>query len=407
MAPRRILIEQISLGFVMAASGQTRWGLILLIWCAGLGAAAQYGKVSVVFDQMTDLYPDVGSAIGFTVSLVGFLGILLGIIAGMVVSAFGFRRTLVAALASGALMSALQVLDLPFSAFLLTRVIEGLSHLGVVVAAPTLIAQISSNRHRGAALTLWSTFFAVAFALLSWLGVPLARAGSVQALFAAHAVIMAVLALVLARSLRDVPVPERQPMPSLSDLPRLHIQIFRSPWLAAPAAGWLFYTICFVAILTVLPPYLDPAWRGFVMGAMPLTSIAVSMTLGVGLLRRFSAVTLVQAGFAFSALSLIWLWLEPGAPLGCLALAGALGLVQGPSFAAVAQLNARAADQAKSNGAMAMAGNLGNTIGTPLMVSVLAFGGYNAMLLTTSITFVCGGAAHALLAIRRRNQNVL
>ncbi|MDE4132136.1 MFS transporter [Phaeobacter sp. QD34_3] len=390
----------------MATREHTRWGLILLIWGAGLGAAAQYGKVSVVFDQMSALFSGTGSAIGFTVSLVGFLGILLGVIAGMVVSAFGFRRTLVVCLAGGALMSALQVLDLPFGIFLATRVIEGLSHLGVVVAAPTLIAQLSANRHRGAALTLWSTFFAVSYALLSWLGVPLARAWGVQALFGAHAVIMAGLALVLARALHAVPVPERQPMPKLSAMPRLHLEIFRSPWLVAPAAGWLFYTICFVAILTVLPPYLDPAWRGFVMGAMPLTSIAVSMTLGVVLLRRFSAVTLVQVGFALSALSLLWLWLEPGAPLGCLALAGALGLVQGPSFASVAQLNTRAADQAASNGAMAMAGNLGNTIGTPLMVWVLGAGGYNAMLLVAAIVFASGCVVHGLLAAQRRKSDV-
>lgn len=390
----------------MAAVERTRWGVIFLIWCAGLGAAAQYGKVSVVFEQMANLFPSVGSSIGFAVSLVGFLGILLGIIAGMVVSAFGFRRTLVAALLSGSAMSGLQVLDLSFGAFLATRVIEGLSHLGLVVAAPTLIAQISSNRHRGAALTLWSTFFAVAFALLSWAGVPLARAWGVQALFGAHAVIMAVLALVMARALRDVPMPDRQPMPRLSSLPRLHLQIFRSPRLAAPAAGWLFYTICFVAILTVLPPYLDPAWRAFVMGAMPLTSIAVSMTLGVVLLRRVTAVALIQLGFVLSALSLIWLWLDPGAPMGCLALAGALGLVQGPSFASVAQLNRRAADQASSNGAMAMAGNLGNTIGTPLMVWTLTFGGYNAMVVVAAILFLCGFAAHALLAMRRRKEDV-
>jgi predicted MFS family arabinose efflux permease len=142
------------------------------------------------------------------------------------------------------------------------------------------------------------------------------------------------------------------------------------------------------------------------MGAMPLTSIAVSMTLGVVLLRRVTAVALIQLGFVLSALSLIWLWLDPGAPMGCLALAGALGLVQGPSFASVAQLNRRAADQASSNGAMAMAGNLGNTIGTPLMVWTLTFGGYNAMVVVAAILFLCGFAAHALLAMRRRKEDV-
>jgi hypothetical protein len=43
--------------------------------------------------------------------------------------------------------------------------IEGLSHLAIVVSAPTLIAQLSTvTRHQGKALTLWGTYFGVAFA---------------------------------------------------------------------------------------------------------------------------------------------------------------------------------------------------------------------------------------------------
>ncbi|MGR3759591.1 MFS transporter [Roseobacteraceae bacterium NS-SX3] len=386
----------------MTTETGTRWGLVLAIWAAGLGAAAQYGKISVVFTRMGELYPQAGTAIGFTVSLVGLLGILLGVAAGMVVAAFGFRRTLVWALWTGAAVSALQALHLPFELFLATRVVEGLSHLGVVVAAPTLIAQVTLARHRGFALTLWSTFFSVAFALLAWAGLPLAAQYGVLALFAAHAGVMAGLAMLLGATLRNVPVPPRQPLPALREMPALHMAIYRSPWMNAPAAGWLFYTCCFVAILTVLPPYIDDGARAFVMGAMPLTSIAVSMTLGVVLLRNFSAVQVIQLGFLLSAAAMAWLWAAPGLPMACLALAGALGLVQGPSFAAVAQLNGTAAARAESNGAMAQAGNLGNTVGTPLMVAALSLGGYGAMAGVTLALFLAGFAVHALLAAQRK-----
>ena len=154
----------------MTASGNSRWGLILAVWAAGLGAAAQYGKISVIFGRMDELYPQAGTALSFTVSLVGTLGILLGAVAALYVAAFGYRRTLVWALWAGAAMSALQALHLPFGVFLASRVFEGLSHLGIVVAGPVLIAQLSSDRGRGLAMTLWSTFFAVAFTLLAWLG---------------------------------------------------------------------------------------------------------------------------------------------------------------------------------------------------------------------------------------------
>ena len=386
----------------MTSSDDTRWGLILVIWAAGLGAAAQYGKISVVFDRMAELYPLAGGSIGFTVSLVGLLGILFGVVAGMFVAAFGYRRTLVWALWTGAAMSALQALHLPFPAFLATRVIEGLSHLGLVVAGPSLIAKVTTEKSRGLAMTLWSTFFAVAFTLLAWLGLPLVAKFGVLSLFGAHAAIMAGLAVLLGQALRNVPVPERQPVPRLAKLPALHWRIYRSPWLVAPAAGWLFYTACFVAILTVIPPFIDENIRGFVLGAMPLASIAVSMTFGVYLLRFIPAVRLVQAGFALCALIGVWLMLVPGSPLACIAVAGAMGLVQGGSFAMVPQLNETAADRAQSSGAMAQAGNLGNTIGTPLMVTVLSTAGYAGMLSTVVVLFSAGFLVHAVLAIRRR-----
>jgi len=299
-------------------------------------------------------------------------------------------------------MSALQAMHLPFPAFLATRVVEGLSHLGLVVAGPTLIAQVSTEKTRGLAMTLWSTFFGVAFTLLAWLGLPLVNTFGVLSLFGAHALIMAGLAILLTVALRNVPVPDRQPVPKLAKFPALHWRIYSSPWRVAPAAGWLFYTACFVAILTVIPPFIDEDLRAFVLGAMPLASIAVSMTFGVYVLRFIPAVRLVQLGFLLCALIAVWLMLTPGAPLACIALAGAMGLVQGGSFAMVPQLNETAADRAQSSGAMAQAGNLGNTIGTPLMVTALSTAGYVGMLGTVVALFFAGFVVHGLLAMRRR-----
>ncbi|KIC08381.1 membrane protein [Leisingera sp. ANG-M1] len=386
----------------MASGAGTRWGLVLAVWAAGLGAAAQYGKISVIFARMPELYPAAGSWISLSVSLVGALGVLLGVAAGLYVSAFGYRRTLVWSLWAGAAMSALQAFHLPFALFLGTRLIEGLSHLGVVVAGPVLIAQLSACKGRGVAMTLWSTFFAVAFTLLAWFGIPLADRWGVLPLFGAHAVVMGGLALLLAVVLRDVAVPERTTMPRLAALPGLHLPIYRSPWIAAPGAGWLFYTCCFVATLTVIPPYIAADMRGFVLGAMPLASIAVSMSLGVVLLRHMAAVRLTQLGFLACAGAVLWLWAVPGDPLAGISLAGAMGLVQGGSFAAVPQLNLKDEERAQASGAMAQTGNLGNTVGTPLMVLVLSYAGYGGMMAVLLGLFLCGGAVHMLLAVRRR-----
>ena len=387
---------------------QTSFLRVFALWAAGLGAAAQYGKMSVIFDLLPGLYPQAGAALGFLVSSVGVLGILLGVVAGLVVARIRYRRALLSALWLGAAVSAFQALTPAFGWMLASRVAEGISHLAIVVAAPTLIAQISAEKDRGFTLTLWGTFFGVAFALLALLGRPLAEGSGLPALFGAHALYMLACALVLTVALRALPPEGELPAISIGGILRDHLAIYRSPYIAAPAAGWLFYTFCFVSILTVLPPYLDPAYRGAVMAAMPLTSIAVSMTLGVLLLRRFPAVQVVQAGFAFSALSMLWLWLSPGAPLACIALAAAMGLIQGASFTAVPQLNRGAAAQAQANGALAQMGNLGNSIGTPIMAFGLAGLGAAALPVLAGGAFTAGLVVHLLLgAARRRRQGVL
>jgi MFS family permease len=390
-------------GDEMQQQGQgTNWVMVLLIWAAGLGAAAQYGKIAVIFDQLPALYPGVGAAMGWTVSLVGVLGIIFGVVAGLYVSAIGFRRTLVLSLVLGAGVSGLQALHLPFGLFLITRMVEGISHLGVVVAAPTLMAILARGPARGVALTIWSTFFGVAFALLTWFGLPFVEARGIPALFAVHAGMMGLLALILHWGLRDLPVPPRASYPDLRALPSLHLNIYRSPHKLAPAAGWLFYTCCFVAVLTVLPPYIAESQRAHVMGAMPLVSIAVSLTLGAGLLRVTSGVKVVQLGFLIGAVAMLWLWAMPGHWLACMVLAAGFGLVQGASFAAVPQLNDTPSTQSEANGAMAQAGNMGNAIGTPLFVAVLTYGGYGTLVLTVALLLLAGAVVHQALALHRQ-----
>ena len=381
---------------------QTAFALIFCLWGAGLGAAGQYAKISVIFDQLSGVYPTAGAALGFIVSLVGFVGIVLGVVAGLVVARIRYRRAMIWALWAGAAVSLFQALLPSLPLMLLSRVVEGLSHLAIVVAAPTLISQLSAQRHRGFTLTLWSTFFGVAFSLLVALGLPLVDAHGIRALFIAHSLWMAVFAIVLTLFLRPLEIAP-QGLLSLRGILADHLTIYRSPRMAAPGAGWLFYTFCFLAILTVLPPYIAPDWRAWVMGAMPLVSIATSMTLGVVALRWITAIRLVQIGFGASVLALLWLLFAPGFPAACLMLAATLGLVQGASFAAIPELNDTAATQSNAYGAMAQTGNLGNTLGTPILLSILGVVGYPGLIWASIFVLLGGLLMHSWMAHRRNH----
>ncbi|WP_096785615.1 MFS transporter [Rhodobacter sp. CZR27] len=377
---------------------------VVVLWLAGLGAAAQFSKVGVIFEHIARVYPAAGEvALGLVVSIVGFAGLLFGTTAGLLVQRLGYRRVLVTAMAAGTILSCLQALLPPLPVMLALRAIEGVAHLAIVVAAPVMIAQTAPAARQGLAMTLWSSFFAVSFAFTAWIGRPLVAAFGIPPLFLIHALYMAGCALLL-RALLPADTPERPSRLALGTLVRQHGEIYASARVAAPAIGFFCYTLVYVALLTLLPPMTDHA--GLLASAMPLTSIAVSMTLGVWLLGRVTAVSMVQGGFAGAIVAMLLLWTvwghQPAMLAAALLLAGALGLVQGASFAAIPQLNPDREGRTRAAGAVAQLGNLGTTSGTPLLAALLAAQGLPGLVLFIILPAAAGIGLHQWLSARRR-----
>ncbi len=378
--------------------------LVLLLWAAGLGAAAQFGKISVLYQDLRALYGGAGEAgLGLVVSVVGMVGLIFGTTAGLLVARIGPRRAIVAGLALGAAVSALEALLPPLPVMLAARVLEGVSHLAIVVVGPVMIATLAPAARRPLAMTLWSSFFGVTYALLALIAPALTGFGGAPALFLAHAGWMALLAGVLAAALP--PDPPRT-APAAGNLLAQHAEIYASPRLAAPAMGFCFYTFLYVAFLTLLPPAAPESVRAAMATGMPLASIAVSLTLGVRLLRRMRAVRLVQWGYAAAlpgvlALALFW-GQGVGMLLAGLWISAALGIVQGASFASIPELNAAPEDRARAAGAIAQLGNLGTTTGTPLLAALLAGAGPWALAGVAALGCAAGIGLHAWQARRRQ-----
>ena len=379
---------------------------ILAIWAAGLGAAAQFGKISILYGDLERHYAGAGVVgIGLMVSIVGIVGLVFGTSAGLGVARVGPRRAILAALALGAWVSVVQAWLPPYPVMMASRVLEGVSHLAIVVVGPTSIATVAPRHLQAAAMTLWSSFFGLTYAVLAWFAPGLVAWGGDQALFYGHAGWMALCFVLLWLLMpRDVAVTMAR---SAKSLLAQHVAIYASPWLAAPAMGFLCYTVTYVALLTLLPGVVTPGWGGFIAVAMPLVSIGVSLTLGVWLLSYVTAVTVVQGGFAAGIVSSVGLWLFWGSGLVeagfALALAAAVGIVQGASFAALAQLNPRAEDRARAAGAIAQLGNLGTTTGTPILALILKGAGATGLALFLVAFFALGILIHAVLARRRLN----
>ena len=378
--------------------------IVFVLWLTGLGAAAQFAKVGLVLPELAMMYPDAGASLGFLVSSISFMGALLGLFAGSLAAGIGLRKLLLMGLLLGSALSLLQSTGLPVLLLLISRIVEGVAHLAIVVSAPTLVALSSSDRMRPAAMTLWGSFFGVSYTLTAWIGLPLVAQYGVNTLFFTHGTLMAIAALLafFVVPVREVDVKKRNVgRLNLSNIIRLHKNAWSSPWVAAPAAGWLFYTLTFVALITVLPAMMLPEDRSFTATVLPMASILSSMTIGVLLLQWLSAVVVIQTGLIAAICAAIILFFVPETPWPAIVLFSSLGLVQGASFTAVPQLNPDSATQALANGTLAQAGNLGNSLGTPLLLMVLAVGGLNAVIVVVMMCFASAIGVHRVLAKRR------
>lgn len=374
-----------------------------LLWLAGLGAAGQFAKIAVPFPLLLSHYPNAEAYAGWLLSSLSALGVVLGMLAGAIVLRIGLIRCLIGALWLGALLSWLQATLPSFGTLLGLRMLEGLSHLAIAIAAPTLMTTIAAPKWHKAVMTLWSSFFGVAFALTAVFGMPFAQSHGIEALLTAHALWMAGIALALMGAFRLLHLP---------NLPRwtgksagfiaLHRQAYGSARIASPAVGWLFYTATFVSGLAVLPPLIDPELRAPVVQAMPLLSIAVALIALPVFGKYISAVGLTILSFAASGVVAFLGAAGLSLVVTCLVLYAVLGAVQGGSFASVPELNPKLEDQALANGAMAQTGNIGNLLGAPLIGFASLQGGATLVLFSFGLLYLCGTCAHLWLARQRR-----
>ena len=222
---------------------RTDWRLIGILFLAGLFAAGQFAKIALTLEDLGAVYP--AAPLPFAVSAVSVAGIVFGVTAGMVVAQFGPRRVLLTAMILASSLSILQAILPVFQVFMALRLIEGFSHLAIVVAAPTLMAALSRAKDVPVAMGLWGTFFGVGFAgaaaVIPVLGGP-AQVYLAHGVFglALVAALWPLLPRGVARGAWEGNVWAR------------HIAIYTNPRMVAPGLGFLWHTVIFLGLLTFL-----------------------------------------------------------------------------------------------------------------------------------------------------------
>lgn len=384
---------------------RTAWLEVFFLWFAGISAAMQFAKFSVSYNELLAYYQSGPTWTGASISVVGTIGLIFGVTAGLVAGKIGYRKVLIGALLLGASLSFIQSLLPSFEIIMATRVLEGFSQLGVVVAAPTMIAKLSAPQHRSITMGLWGTFFGVAFAITGLVGKTLIANFELSGLYLAHALFIGTMAIVLQMLLAGGDsryVVEHRPS-SDSYFTKLG-KIYRTPRTLLPGLVFVFYTSTLVSLLTYIPNFIEQdSMRTTMQVVLPLLSTSgtfIAGTLSQYLLRPQQVAQLAYAGLACGAI-LLTQGIDSQI-LFCFVIGQMVlfaGLIPGAALSMIPRLARNSDEQANGYGLIAQLGNLGATVGPPSFATLITlFGIYG---LAGLVLFVCFmGSIFSYLAAR-------
>jgi len=386
-------------------SSRGSWLAILVIYAAGVAAAAQLGKLSALLPPMQrDLGLDLTTA-ALLVSLLEIGGATLGLFAGVVISRVGARRALLAGLLLLAAAAAGMAASSAVAGMFLWRIVEAVAYLAVAVAAPTLTIATASPAQRSTALALWSTFFPVGFAtgsILAGLGVEVAPWRWVLLGSAA------LTALLLLPSWRLPTPPEAAPRRAGGARPT------RAPlgaWLMA--IGFACYTTFEVGLLAVMPAYftgqrgVSASTAGLITGAAAFASVLGGLAAAWWMRRDRPLGGFTAFGIAVPALLLFavftpsqgsWLWPAAAATL----LNAISGAVPAVVFARLPDAVGPGGDMATANGLLAQGGASGSLLGPPLLAAAASHFGWPA---AAGAGLAASALCLALLALAQRGHS--
>ena len=147
-----------------AAAPRTRWGIVWLLFAAGVISAMQIGKVPPALpDLRVDLAIGMVGA-SWIAAIFTVLGAMIGIGAGAVSDRLGHRNIVIGSIVCVGLGSLLGAMTDSLSLLLLTRVLEGAGYIGILVSVPSFTVEASRREDYDFTLGIITPFLPFGFA---------------------------------------------------------------------------------------------------------------------------------------------------------------------------------------------------------------------------------------------------
>jgi MFS family permease len=394
-----------------APANPTRWGIVLLAYCAGVVGAFQIGKMP---SALPEIRAELGLglfAAGWVISAFNVVGVSVGVAIGAVADWLGHRRITTAALLVVAAASLGGAFAETGAEILASRFVEGIGAIVVFIAAPVIILRAVHPRDQRLALGAWGSYMPTGTALMVLMTPPLLDSVGWRGLWMVNAGILAAFALVLWRGTRHLP--EAAPAPPPRGQGGRAAALWRDIRQTVSVPGPLLVAVCFatytanyLAVLGFLPTFLIEERIAGATAAAVLTAIAIAANipgnlLGAWLLHRgASRWLLIAIGSAIMGATSIGIYAS-GVPddlryLLAVAFSGFAGLVPSSIMSSAPVHAPSPAQLGTMNGLIVQGSNLGQVVGPPGLAALVAVaGGWQAAPWLVAVLSVIG----VLLAI--------
>ena len=383
---------------------KTNWLIVIVLWFAGIAAAMQFAKFSVAFDFLKEQYSIAPFWIGLSLSIVGLIGMIFGVTVSIFVPKIGQSRILLISLLLGVVISLVQALNPVFPVLFISRIMEGVSHLGIIVTAPIIMIVVSMKKHHSIVMGLWSSFFGVAFSVTAWIGKPVLELYSGFLLFFIHAVFMAVILVILFFSIKNIHIPGNDGGTVL--FIDAHKKVYSNWRTFSPGILFFFHTFMFIALFTFLPGLSgDGQTKNLLHIVLPLISIGGTMIAGVAsqYFTSPSKLSVIAYAALFVLIIAVKLFFNNTLVFAVTSMVLIVfsGIIQGSVFSLIPNISLTTGDQTNANGAVAQLGNLGSTLGPPVFSYFLVFGRDSIIIIVMLLSLL--GAISGVLITRRIN----
>jgi MFS family permease len=171
------------------------WGGLLLIYVLCVLGASSISQAIPVAGDIARVFHATHAQVGWVISIPSAVGAIAALLLGWIVDRYGDKPLLIAGCVLMLIGDVGVVWADDLTALFLARIVEGTGYICIAVSTVTMVARTTRGKRRVFALTLWSSFVPMSFA------VPLVLAGLVAGpahwhwAFLGHAALVAVLGL--------------------------------------------------------------------------------------------------------------------------------------------------------------------------------------------------------------------